>query len=183
MSDDRKTRCSIGRVIRCVVDENDLDAEQRRHLKGCPVCREELLRLDGGLRRLGRMAAEYTPEPVRRPALPAGERGLPHRTAPGWGLGLAWGTGLSFALVVLIAVWTVFRAGLSPASYQDVAREMAEDEMLLAEVLVLEENPLPDAYREISPEETTGIDEEEIFDFIVPVEGWSTDQESRTKEV
>ncbi len=180
MSDDKKTRCDIGQVIRCVVDENDLDGEQRRHLDECPVCREELRRLEGGLRRLEHTAAEYTPGPVRRPALPVEESAQPHRPAFGWRL--AWGTAFSLALVMLIAVWALFRGGLSPESYQDVAREMAEDEMLLAEVIVLEENPLPDAYREISPEETSGIDEE-IFDFIVPVEGWSTDQESGTKEV
>ncbi len=180
MSDDKKARCDIGQVIRCVVDESDLDDGQRRHLKECPVCREELRRLEDGLRRLERTAAEYTPEPVRRPALPVEEHALPHSPALEWRL--AWGAAFSLALVVLIAVWTVFRGGLPPVNYQDVAREMAEDEMLMAEVLVLEENPLPDAYREISPEETVGIDEE-IFDFIVPVEGWSTDQESRTKEV
>lgn len=179
MSHDRRSGCSIGRVIRYVVDENDLDPEQRRHLRECPVCREELKQLDGGLRRLGHMAAEHTPEPVRRPVLPVEGRELPHRPVLLWRL--AWGTGLGFALVMLIAVWTVFQSSISPVSYQDIAQEMAEDEMLLAEVLALEENPLPDAYREISPEETAGIDEE-IFDFIVPVEGWNMDQESRTKE-
>ena len=179
MSHDRRSGCSIGRVIRYVVDENDLDAEQRRHLRECPVCREELKRLDRGLCRLGRTVAEHTPEPARRPALPVEGRALPPRQAPLQKL--VWGTGLGFALVMLIAVWAVFRSSLFPVSYQDVAQEMAEDEMLLAEVLALEENPLPDAYREISPEETAGVDEE-LFDFIVPVEGWSTDQESKTKE-
>jgi hypothetical protein len=163
-----------------VVDENDLDDGQRRHLRECPVCREELRRLEGGLYRLGRAAAKYTPESVGRSALPVAEREPPHRPAFGWRI--AWGTAFSLALVMLIAVWAVFRGSLPPLSYQDVAQEMAEDEMLLAEVFELEENPLPDAYREISPEETAGIDEE-IFDFIVPVEGWSTDQESGTKEV
>jgi hypothetical protein len=179
MSEDKSPLCSIGEVIRSVVDENDLDAGQKRHFEQCPVCRQERRNLAGRLELLGRTAADYAPLPVQRVALPEKDHPLMLKRGSGWQL--AFGTAAGFALVVLVAAWIVFYGGfITPMNQLDVAREMAEDEILMAEISMLEENPLPDAYREISPEVTSGDIDEDIFDFIVPVS--SRDQWSRGKE-
>ena len=178
MSHDKRPQCDIGQVIRSIVDENDLSPEHLRHIEECPVCSEERRILAGRLGLLGRRAAEYSPLPARRIVLPQEDHPLLLRPGAGWRL--AFGTAAGFAAVVLAAAWIMFRAGfVTPVSHLDVAGEMARDEALMAEISMLEENPLPEAYRDISPEIISETDED-IFDFIVPVS--SLDRWSRGKE-
>jgi hypothetical protein len=181
MSETRKPECGADLVIRSLVDEDGLDEAQKRHLAGCPACRQERERLAGRLDRLGSLAGSYTPEPGRIPVLPEEKEKIRPRV-PLFKPRLAWGTAAGFALVVLASAWMLFQGPGRGVSPEDLAREMARDELLMAEISMLEEDPLPEVFREISPESAPALSDE-ILDFIIPVDARVSGGEPRTQEV
>lgn len=164
MSTDGKGHLSKEELAAGVVDENDLGLKARSHLKQCPECRDERQRLADRLHLLGRQACTYVPVPSKRVVLPAEPVRSPWLT--GWHPALSAAAGL--ALVVLVVSW-VFSAWFYPGIREErIVREMVRDETLIAEISMLEENALPEAYGDIFPESEPDLDDE-ILDFIVPI--------------
>ncbi len=161
----KKGHLSPEELSRSVVDEKELDAQGRNHLRDCPVCRRERQELMEQLDLVGKAARQYAPDPVRKILLPVEEE-------PQKGWGLSWGLTLKLATVAALLVLTVswlvqFRSAPVPTQAQ-IAQEMLQDEKLLTEISMLEEDSLPDAYKDISPETAADVDDD-MFDFVVPV--------------
>lgn len=168
-------------LSRSIVDEQGLSGRMRDHLKHCPACQRERRHLMEQLDLIGRSARRYAPEPLRKIVLPVSEED----THKGWTFG--WSFSLKIAAVAALAVltvsWLVNFPYAPEVDQTSIAREMAGDEKLLAEVSMLEENSLPKAYEEISPETAADLDED-IFDFVVPISRIDDKQQGQTiKEV
>lgn len=168
-------------LSRSIVDEEGLAGQSREHLKLCPVCRKERQYLMEQLDLMGRSARQYAPEPVRKIILPLTEEGSLQGWTFGWGLTLK--VAAAAALVVLTVSWMMNFPYAPEMDQASIAREMVGDEKLMTEITMLEENPLPEAYEEISPEAASDVDED-IFDFVVPISAIDIRQQGqRTKEV
>ncbi|MFY9398823.1 MAG: hypothetical protein WAR22_10725 [Desulfomonilia bacterium] len=184
MSENFEPGCGTDLVIRSLVDEDGLDDVQKRHLAQCPACKRERELLAGRLDRLGSLAGRYTPKPRRLPVLPEGREEREKATLKGLFLnpGLAWGTAAGFVLAVLAGAWMLSHAPGLGVSPEDLAREAARDELFMAEISVLEDDPLHEEFRRILPESSPVLGDE-VLDFIIPVDARAGGGESRIWEV
>ena len=150
-------------IIAVIVDEEGLKEEQRRHLETCPLCREEKAALISKLDRLGRMAAEFTPQPQKRPAIPTRESHLLcfRRMALAAGLGAA----------LLIAF--IWGPALVPDPATQMVAEFSGDEEMDVFLIddILDESSLPDYYLDMAASSDSYFDEE-FMEFLIPSEGY-----------
>ncbi len=150
-----------------VIAEQDLDRNSREHLQACTVCRRERQLIVEQLGLVGTLAKRYAPEPSRKVVLPAME--TDRRPARTFGWQLAFGAAAACALLLITFSLTLDNGRFRGPDQMSIAQEMEEDERLMAGVSSLEEDPLLEDYRKISPEEaTSGLDD--TLDFIVPVD-------------
>lgn len=154
-------------LSRSVISEQELDRQSRDHLRACTVCRRERQLLMEQLDLIGERAERFAPEPTRKVILPSEETARNPVRPFGWQL--AFGTAAAFALLLLTFSLTRHSGDLKAPDQISIAQEMEEDERFMAQISSLEEDPLPEAYRKISPEGSlAGIDD--TLDFIVPVD-------------
>ena len=167
MSLDDRGHLTSEALSRAVVAEEDLGPAEREHLATCAACREELGRISDGLKAFGRAAREAAPDPLRRIVLP--EEGEGGRSwLPGWQGALGYALAASIALVIFFwgyGTWQTGRGG-----DVDIALEMEKDAVFLAEVGSLVDDPLPDGYRSISPEDTAAAIDDDAIDFMAPID-------------
>ncbi len=167
MSTDGRGHLSGEELSRSVIAEHDLDRQSRDHLQACTVCRRERQLILEQLDQLGARAKRYAPELSRKVVLPS-EEPVRHPVRP-FGRQLAFGAAAAFALLLVTFSLTHHSGHFKVADQISIAQEMEEDERLMAQVSSLEEDPLPEDYRKISPEESTA-DIDDTLDFIVPVD-------------
>lgn len=155
-------------LSRSIIEESSLGKQSRDHLLVCPTCTRERQNLIEQLGKLGGIARRYAPEPVRRVVLPSEDP--VGRWARPFRLQLTFGAAVAFALVLLTVSLSVYRGYFTdtPRTQISIAQEMAEDEALMAQVNVLVEDPLPEAYTEISPELEEDLGDDAL-DFVVPI--------------
>ncbi len=155
---------SEDQLIWAVVDEAELPAPVRDHLSTCSMCRTREKRLVGDLSRLGQAAERLAPVPGRKVELPQPEPEASHRWL--WNWRIALGAGVVTALMV-IGIWFALLLTAPEKGVPRLAREVREDERLMAEVRVLEEYALSPLHLEITGTSYWVLDEE-FMDFVVP---------------
>ena len=169
MNNNRNVHLDEQRIIASLVDENDLAAQEREHLKVCPICSASRNHLAAELHGLSEVAMRSTPAPRRRFALPEAE------VLRGRGWALRWYVGLATAAACLVLVITLtvphlFTGNLQPYGKLNLTDEMAADEMLIAATEDIEENGLPASLQEIVPDTGSTDDNDDFLDFAAPVD-------------
>ena len=165
---DPKAHLDSGRIVASVVDERELSPGEREHLSRCPECTAARARLASQLSVLSGQVARHTPLSRKKIVLPAEQPVNAMAWIMRWSLGVA----AAVATVVIVAAFLLgrlFPGGLQVVDETKLAGETARDEMLLAEVRALENDPLPEAYSEIIPDPGVSLDED-FFDFLIPLE-------------
>ena len=169
MKNNPSAHLDIQRIIASLVDESDLAAQEREHLKVCPICSSSRNHLAVQLHGLSEEAIRWTPEPRRRVTLPAIE------VFRGSGWKGRWYAGLATAAACLVLVITLtlphlFTGNKQPYGELNLAAEMAADEMLIATTEDIEENCLPASLQEIVPDTGSTDDNDDFLDFVAPVD-------------
>jgi hypothetical protein len=167
MNNNQSAHLDIQRIIASLVDENDLAAQEREHLKVCPVCSASRHHLAAQLDCLSEEAMRFTPDPRRRFTLPEAE------VRSGWKG--RWYAGLATAAACLVLIITLtlphlFTGNLQPYGKLNLAAEMEADEMFLATTEDIEENCLPVSLQEIVPDTGPTDDNDDFLDFVAPVD-------------
>lgn len=168
MSTEKKGHLDPEELVASVVGE-ELSPRVRRHLDACPECRRQKELVMEDLKALGWSARRFAPEPARKIVLPAREPSRGTARTFGWSLGLS----VAAAAAGLILILSPGHPGKHPAGppVAVAAWESADDERLMTDVGRLEEDALPEGYREISPEESTAAaDDDATLDFVVPID-------------
>jgi hypothetical protein len=170
VSTESKGHVSAADLVASIVAGEDLSPEARLHLQTCPECSRQRQRITDDLRALGSSARRFAPEPARKAVLP--DR-VPERSPArpwGWTLGLSFAAAAAAALIlVLTPARPVFHPGGTLPGIAAVDRD--DDAQLMAEVSRLEEDALPEGYKDISPEESpAGVDDDATLDFVIPID-------------
>lgn len=156
-----------GRIMASIVDERELSAREREHLDACPECARARAVLAAQLEGMARRSALHTPPLRKGVVLPEEQPARLSAWVPPWSVGLA----AAVAMVVVVAAFLLVRlfpGGLPSFEGMSLASETARDELLLAEVRALENDPLPAAYAELVPVPGVVLDED-FFDFLIPL--------------
>ena len=169
MKNNPSAHLDVQRIIVSLVDESDLAAQEREHLKVCPICSSSRNHLAVQLHGLSEEAIRWTPEPRRRVTLPAIE------VLRGSGWKGRWYAGLATAAACLVLIITLtlphlFTGNLQPYGKLNLVAEMAADEMLIAATKDIEENCLPASLQEIVPDTGSTDDNDDFLDFVAPVD-------------
>ena len=151
-------------IIIAIVDTADLDRFQQQHLAQCSQCRSQIEAMNNDLVHMGRIAESTSPKVTQLFRAPSAGK---ERTV--W---LPFGRKLAAGLAVAIAcviVGGLFWQNQLSNRRQQFAREMLEAELLMRQVNVLVENPLPETIMTIGAE---GVDkhDEDFFRFLIPDE-------------
>lgn len=165
---DPKAHLDPERIVASMVDELELSSVEREHLSLCPECAAARASLASRLAGLSGQAARHTPPSRRKVVLPE-EKPV---NATAWVMRWSLGVAAAVATVVVVAAFLLgrlFPGGLPVVDETKLAGETARDEMLLAEVRALENDPLPDAYSKIIPDPGVILDED-FFDFLIPLD-------------
>jgi hypothetical protein len=169
MNNNRNVHLDEQRIIASLVDENDLAAQEREHLKACPICSASRHHLAAELHGLSGMAMRSTPEPRRRFALPEAEIIRDRSWAGRWYVGLSTAAAC-LVLVITLTVPHLFTGNQQPYGKLNLAAEMDADEMFIAATDDIEENSLPASMQEIVPDMGSTDDNDDFLDFAAPVD-------------
>jgi hypothetical protein len=169
MNNNRSAHLDIQRIIASLVDESDLAAQEREHLKVCPICSASRNHLAAQLHGLSEEVIKWTPDPRKRVILPATEVFRGSSWKGRWYAGLAAATAC-LLLIVTLTLPNLFTGNLQPYGKLNFADEMAADEMLIAATEDIEENSLPDSLQEIVPDTGSMDDNDDFLDFAAPVD-------------
>ena len=156
-------------ISRAIVDETDLDGECRRHLAGCPACRDQVDKLKGDLFVLGEYAGTAVP-PMRKPVV------LPVEKPAAAGRGLNWLPSFAAAFMTGVVLFVYFLGiETAPRKMPEVAGPdvrniefTLEDEDLMDEIFQMVEYPMPELMYEITGEGSADFDE--FLQFVIPDE-------------
>ncbi|MDY6955052.1 MAG: hypothetical protein SWE60_26420 [Thermodesulfobacteriota bacterium] len=163
----KETHLKEADLLKALVDETDLPALSREHLKTCHLCRSEKDRLELALAELGHRAERFAPSPRRKVALPVHESAA---RALSWDWN--WRRTLVAGMVTAVAAIIVVYGAISFKDVQEaklaaLTQEIWEDDLFMTEVSALSENALPLFCSEVSGESYPDFDEE-FMDFVVP---------------
>ena len=140
------------KIIRAIVDENDLTITEQNHLSKCSMCQKEKQEFEQVLSRMGDMSHELVPSPQRRFIV----RSQKSRSVFRWQPALVTG-----CIMVLLVVWiwqsSLFKKFQENGSVQ-IVQIMESDQQRLAAVTLVEDYALPDVYQDI-----IGISDEEDY--------------------
>jgi hypothetical protein len=168
MRKDQTGHLDVDQIARAVIDEVDLAPTERDHLENCPVCADAKQRLVRQLQGFSDAARRYTPYQQHKVILPAFEARTGTEWPGRWYLGFA-GAAASLALILALLWPHLFTRGALPGTNVEIAREMAADAKLIADIQDLEEDGLPASFREIVPDRST-MEDDDFLDFVVPVD-------------
>ena len=156
-------------LFKAIIDESDLTPENRSHLLGCESCRLNKVTMEGDFSRFTSLAQEVAPEPRRRIRLDLKEAGRlsVRRVAPVFTLCIV----LLIALAGLSSLMPVRQSEVKETAYTVVRleSEMEANGILVAEVLALEENIMPEIYSLLAGD-GDAYEFDEFIDFVFPVE-------------
>jgi len=168
MKNNNDSHLSEKRIVASLVDMADLDASEREHLKGCPVCQASRNSLSARLDGLSAEAARWTPTPRRRFALPEKEMMKAVPWAKRWYVGLAT---LAACLTLIITfTWPLWNSGnVNPYGKLNLTQETAADERFMAATRDMVDNSLPSSLQAIIPEtDATDENNDDYLDFFAP---------------
>jgi len=168
VNNERQDHLKHERIVASLVDERELASGEREHLSSCPACAAARESLASHLEGLSEQAVRHTPPSSMKVVLPAEQPVNPMAWFMRWSMGVA----AAVATVVIVAVFLLGRLFPGGPLIEDtttLAREASRDEALLAEVRALENDPLPQAYKEIIPDPGVSLDDD-FFDFLIPLD-------------
>jgi hypothetical protein len=153
-------------IARAAVASSLIDAGEKRHIESCPECSLKITRLISGLENLGTIAKEAAPPMTSCIRL---EHSTSHGIS-GWLWKTALGVSVSVALVLIVLNFSDLRPTRHyqihiPAGVQD----QYADEMLISEVGMLVENPLPENWTSLDYGDGS-IMETEVMEFMAPID-------------
>jgi len=127
------------KIAMAAVDLNMLKKHEQEHLKNCPDCRQSLYSLTSGLDSVGSTSNKFSPEMVTSITIPE----YAGRINP-WRIFSAAAAGAALAIFAFIVFNFSYIAQPDRPQELAVSVEASDDEMLIEEVSILLENPLPE---------------------------------------
>ena len=163
---DSEIHLSEEQLICAVVQEDDLGQAVKNHLLACSKCKTEKKRFEHDLNSLGRLAKDFTPKPVKRPAPALKDKKVHRPFRPIMAAG--------FALMLLLVAlwWTGTQEPVENMMYSQILQEMEEDIDLMEKIERLESLALSGMVMETNGESYEQLNEE-FLNFVVPVENGS----------
>jgi hypothetical protein len=142
------------RIIRAIVDENDLTTTQQKHLSNCSTCQKEKQEFEQVLSRMGDMSQELVP-PRRSFVFSPQESRSWFRWQP------ALATGLVIVLVIIGIWWSPLFKKFQGNGSVHIVQTIEGDQQFVAEITLVEDYALPDGYLYI----LGTSDEDDYFDY------------------
>ncbi len=165
MTFDRDHHLNENQLFRTVIDHADISRPLQEHLSACPQCHAEKESLEKKLALLGQLAKDYSPAPKRKVKLPS-EKQL----KPVWWV-REWRYTLSAALTAIFIIFVSGGVDLFQNSNNErndfYSQDVRKSEQFMAEISVLTENSLPQAYLDMTGEYDDEFSEE-FLDFLLP---------------
>jgi hypothetical protein len=149
------------RIIRAIVDKNDLATTEQNHLSRCSTCQKEKQEFEQVLSRMGDMSQEMVPPPRRRFVFPPQESRSWFRWQP------AVATGLVIALLLMGIWWSSPFKLFQENGSVHIVQTIESDQQFVAEITLVEDYALPDGYLYIigtSVEDDYGYDDYDTYD-------------------
>lgn len=169
MNNSRSPHLTDKQIIASLVNENDLTAQEREHLKDCSICSVSRHNLAAQLYGISEEARRCMPAPQRRVALPEAEVVGGKAWKSRWHAGLAVAAA-SFVFIITLTLPLLFTENLHPYGKLSLTAETVADERLIATTKDIEENCLPASLQEIVPDMGTVDENDDILDYMAPVE-------------
>jgi hypothetical protein len=169
MNKNASAHLDIQRIIAALVDEGDLTAQEREHLKVCPVCSASRRHLAAQLGCLSEEAMRFTPDPRKMVTLPATEVFRGSLWNRKWYTGLA-AAAACLVLVISLSLPHLFTHNLRPYGKLTIVSEMAADEILITAIKDIEENGLPVSLQKIVPATGPADENDDLLDFVAPAD-------------
>ena len=152
-------------LIWAVVDEAELSIPARDHLSVCSMCQARKERLEKELARLGQLAEHLAPFHKGRVVLPREQPKASFGWLWNWRVALA--AGAAATGVIVVALWFALLMTTPENRVAPLAREIWEDERLMADVRMHEANALSPVHLDITGDSYLVLDEE-FMEFVVP---------------
>ena len=131
------------KIIRVIVDENDLTTSEQNHLSKCSICQKEKQEFKQVLIRMGDISQELVPSPRRR-FIPTSQKSRRlFRWKP------AFVTGFVIVLLMMGIWWSSLFKGLQENGSVQIVQKMETDQQFVAEITLAEDYALPDRYLHI----------------------------------
>ncbi len=131
------------KIIRAIVDENDLTTSEQNHLSKCSLCQKEKQEFKQVLIRMGDMSQELVPS-ARRRFIPTSQKS---RRLFRWQPALV--TGFVIVLLMMGIWWSSLFKGLQENGSVQIVQKMESDQQFVAEITLAEDYALPDRYLHI----------------------------------
>ena len=128
------------RLIRAIVDENDLTTTEQNHLSKCSICQKKKQAFEQVLSRMGDISQELVPSPRRR-FIPTSQKS---RRLFRWQPALA--TGLVIVLFMMGIWWSSFFKGFQENGSVQIVQKTETDQQFVAGITLVEDYALPDRY-------------------------------------
>lgn len=155
-------------IIKAIVDEADLSQETLGHLSDCETCRMRKETLEADLNRFSSLADELMPQPTRAVNLEIRDnrKALPGRFSPAFAVAII--LMITLAGLFFLMPGRVPHNGEQNFTVAELTAEIEKHNLLVAEVMELEENIMPDFYSVLTGD--TGADSfDEFIDFVFPI--------------
>jgi hypothetical protein len=149
-------------LLKAVVQTDDVSPECREHLRECDQCKQAIKRIEQRYSRIGQLARQMAPEPLRRFRLPA-QQTISSR----WRLKPVAALGLAAALLMAFSLWMPRYLGRPGSPPQITAQRLEKDSQLIQEVDALVNNALPPSFQEMASFNDSTSDED-FINWVVP---------------
>jgi len=156
-------------IVKAAIDKKDLPPEARSHLSGCAECRLKLEELEGDLYSFTSITEKLMPAPQKTIRLSVEDR---NSIKFGWKAPAFAGL-----LIIMITLGTLpflmpegeVQITVKSFTIAQLEEEMASDRLLVAGVMELEENIMPEIYNLLAGD-TDSDQYDEFIDFVLPME-------------
>ena len=143
------------RIIKAIVDENDLTTSEQNHLSNCSTCQKEKQEFEQVLSRMGDMSKELMPPPRRMFVFTPQESHSWLRWQP------ALATGLVIVLLIMGIWWSPLSKRFQENRSEQIVQKIESDQQFVAEISLVEDYALPEGYLYI----LGASDEDDYYDY------------------
>jgi len=141
------------KIIRVIVDGNDLTTSERNHLSKCSVCQKEKQEFEQVLIRMGDISEELVSTPQKTFILNSQKSRRLFRWQP------VLVTGFVIVLFMMGIWWSSLFKGFQENGSVQIVQKMESDQQFVAEITLVEDYALPDRYLYI-----IGTSDEDAYD-------------------
>ena len=128
------------RIIRAIVDENDLTTTEQNHLSNCSMCQKEKQEFEQVLSRMGDISQELVPSPQRRFIF------TPQKSLSWFRWQPALATGFVIVLLIMGIWWSSSFELFQENGSLQITQKIESDQQFVAEISLVEDYALPDRY-------------------------------------